>query len=157
MGVITYSQEIPCTVAPARMFKALVLDSQNLLPKIIPQGIKSIEFIEGDGGVGSIKQTNFQEGSPIKYVKHKIDAIDADNYCSKFTMIEGDGLGDKFEFVTHEYKLEPSGKGCVAKLTSHYHAKVDVNEEEIKGAEEKAKGTFLIVEQHLIANPDLYA
>jgi len=61
MGVITYSQEFASVVAPSRMFKALVLDSHNIIPKIVPGGIKSVEFIEGDGGVGSIKQTNFGE------------------------------------------------------------------------------------------------
>jgi len=62
MGIITFTQEFTTSIAPSRMFKALILDSHNLIPKIAPQGIKSIEFIEGDGGVGSIKQTNFAEG-----------------------------------------------------------------------------------------------
>ena len=61
MGVITYSQEITSVVTPSRLFKAMFLDSHHILPKIVPGGIKSIEFIKGDGGVGSIKQTNFGE------------------------------------------------------------------------------------------------
>lgn len=62
MGVTCYAQELKTPVAPARMFKALFLDSHSLIPKIAPQGIKSIVFVEGDGGVGSIKQTNFADG-----------------------------------------------------------------------------------------------
>ncbi|KAF7847550.1 hypothetical protein BT93_L2851 [Corymbia citriodora subsp. variegata] len=62
MGVTTYTQEFTTPVAPSRMFMALIIDSHNLIPKIAPQGIKSIEFVEGDGGVGSIKVTNFAEG-----------------------------------------------------------------------------------------------
>ena len=61
MGVHTFTQEITTPIAPARMFKALIVDSHNLVPKLMPS-IKSIEFVEGDGGVGSIKQTNFPEG-----------------------------------------------------------------------------------------------
>ena len=63
MGITTFTQEFTAPIAPSRMFKALILDSHNLIPKIAPQGIKSIEFIEGDGGVGSIKQTNFADGN----------------------------------------------------------------------------------------------
>lgn len=42
--------------------KASILDSHNLIPKLMPQSIKSIELIQGDGGAGSIKQINFVEG-----------------------------------------------------------------------------------------------
>ncbi|EEF45602.1 Major pollen allergen Car b 1 isoform, putative [Ricinus communis] len=67
MGVFTYSDEYTSPVPPARLFKALILDSNNLIPKLMPQIVKSIEFVQGDGGVGSIKQINFQEGmSPIE-------------------------------------------------------------------------------------------
>ncbi|PKH99184.1 hypothetical protein CRG98_049671, partial [Punica granatum] len=59
MVVTCFTQEFKTVIAPSRMFRALILDSHNLIPKIAPQGIKSIEFIQGDGGAGSIKQTNF--------------------------------------------------------------------------------------------------
>ena len=63
MATVSYTQDFITPIAPSKMFKALILDSHNILPKIAPQGIKSVEFIEGDGGVGSIKQTNFAEGN----------------------------------------------------------------------------------------------
>lgn len=62
MGVTTIHQEFTTPVPPSRMFKALILDSHNLIPKLMPQAIKSIEYIHGDGGPGSIKQTNLAEG-----------------------------------------------------------------------------------------------
>ena len=58
----TFIQEFTTSVPPAKMFKALILDSHNLIPNLVPQSIKSIELVQGDGGVGSIKQTNFSEG-----------------------------------------------------------------------------------------------
>ncbi|XP_010024766.2 major pollen allergen Que a 1 [Eucalyptus grandis] len=58
MGVITYSQEFKSAIAPSRMFKALIVDSHNIIPMIVPEGIKSVEFIEGEGGaVASRKLT----------------------------------------------------------------------------------------------------
>ena len=44
------------------MFKAFVLDVDKLIPKILPQTIKCVEIIEGDGGAGSIKKVTFGEG-----------------------------------------------------------------------------------------------
>ena len=61
MGVIRFEKEAPAAVAPSRMFKAFV-DSHNLLPKIAPQAFKSIDILQGDGGVGTIKLWNFADG-----------------------------------------------------------------------------------------------
>jgi hypothetical protein len=62
MGVASYTQEFTCPISPARMFKALILDSNNLIPKLLPQIVKSVDLIHGDGGAGSIEQVNFTEG-----------------------------------------------------------------------------------------------
>ena len=62
MGVITYDIEIPSSIPPAKMFKAFVLDGDTLIPKILPQAIKNVEILEGDGGAGTIKQITLVEG-----------------------------------------------------------------------------------------------
>ncbi|XP_030474606.1 major strawberry allergen Fra a 1-3-like [Syzygium oleosum] len=159
MGVVTYSQEITSVIAPARLFKAMILDSHNVLPMIVPEGIKSVEFIEGDGGVGSIKKTNFGESSHIKYTKHKIDALDAGNFYCKYTMIETDIKFDKIDCVVEEVKFVAAGSGCVCKMTSEYHVKegCELKEEEIKKGKDKAMGLFKAVEEYLVANPHVCA
>ncbi|KAK3418016.1 LOW QUALITY PROTEIN: hypothetical protein EUGRSUZ_H03996 [Eucalyptus grandis] len=112
MGAVTYSQEFTSAVSPSRMFKALVLDSHNNIPKIVPRGIKSIKFFffcksikftKGDGGVGSIKQTNFSESAYIEYTKHKIDALDVENFYCKYTLINSDIKFDKIDFIVYEW------------------------------------------------------
>ncbi|PKI40684.1 hypothetical protein CRG98_038939 [Punica granatum] len=148
MGVICFTQEFTTPIAPARMFKALILDSHNIIPKLVPQGIKSIEFVEGDGGAGSIKQTTFPEGGPFKHLKHRIDTLDSEN------------LVCKLEKVVYEVKFEASSTGgCVCKMTSEYHTKGDMElkEEEIKQGKDKAMGLYKVVEEYLVANPDVYA
>lgn len=62
MGVITFTEEFTSTVPAGKLFKAFVLDFDNLLPNIMPQAIKSVETIEVDGGPGTIKKLNFTEG-----------------------------------------------------------------------------------------------
>jgi len=62
MGVFAFSDEFTSPVPPARLFKALILDFGNLLPKLLPQLIKSVEFTQGNGEAGSIRQISFQDG-----------------------------------------------------------------------------------------------
>ena len=78
-------------------------------------------------------------GTPFKYLKHRIDALDADNCMCNYTLIEGDVLGDKLESISYEVKFESAGGGRVCKITSHYQRKGDFNvkEEDIKEAKDK--------------------
>ena len=50
MAPITCSAEMTSPMPPARLFEAAILDD-HLLPKIMPQAIKSVEILEGEGGV----------------------------------------------------------------------------------------------------------
>jgi hypothetical protein len=61
MAVITLSDEFTSRVPPGKMFKALILDADNLLPKLMPQAIRSVETVEGNGGPGTIKKITFAE------------------------------------------------------------------------------------------------
>ncbi|XP_059647182.1 major allergen Pru ar 1-like [Cornus florida] len=160
MGNIKISQTFKTQVTPSRMFKALILDSHNLCPNLMFSSIKSIECIEGDGDVGSIRQMNFTEASPFRYVKHRIDALDKENFMCKYTLIEGDALMDKLESVTYEVKFEAYGyRGCICKLTSEYKTKdnVDIKEEDIELGKDRAVGMYEVVEAYLMAHPKAYA
>ncbi|XP_020548171.1 major pollen allergen Aln g 1-like [Sesamum indicum] len=48
----------------------------------MPHSIESIETVGGGNsvGVGCIRHTNFPDGAHFKFVKHRIDAIDTENY-----------------------------------------------------------------------------
>ncbi|XP_027121032.1 major allergen Pru ar 1-like [Coffea arabica] len=160
MGAVTFTEEFTSTIPASRLFKALILDSDNLIPKIAPQAVKNVELIEGDGGPGSIKKMNFGEGSQFKYVKHRIDAVDKENLTYAYTLIDGDALMDKLDSISYEMKFEPSPDGgCKGKNVSTYHTKpgVEIKEEEIKDGKEKAAGVFKLVEGYLLANPEAYA
>lgn len=60
MGVTTYTQDIVAQVDANRIFKALVLDADNIIPKLMSQAVKNIETIEDHDG--NIKKMNFVEG-----------------------------------------------------------------------------------------------
>ncbi|OVA07462.1 Bet v I domain [Macleaya cordata] len=160
MGVISFDDEFSSAVAPHRLFHALFEDAHNLMPKIMPHGVKSVDFVSGEGGPGSVQQVNFPDGGPVKYVKNRLDSKDKDNLEIKYTVIECDAFGDKIDFISNEIKFEagPDG-GCICKSKSTYHPKGDavLNEEEIKAGKERSKGMFKFVEAYLIENPQLYA
>ncbi|RDX84738.1 hypothetical protein CR513_34167, partial [Mucuna pruriens] len=139
------------------LLKALVVDAPNLIPKLLPHAVKSIELIQGDGGAGSIKQLNIVEGIQVKSVKNRIDEINEDTLTYKYTVIEGEALKDKFASIAHEIKFEAAADGgSISKVTSKYYLKgdVEVNEEDVKASKEKVLGIYKVVETYLLQNPD---
>ncbi|KAM5568876.1 major allergen Pru ar 1-like [Rosa sericea] len=160
MGVTTYTDEYTSPIPPCRLFKALVLEADILVPKLMPEALKSIDTIQGDGRAGSIKQINFAEGSQIISVRNRVDEVDDENYVYNYTLIDGDiSVMEKLEFISYEVKFEatPEG-GSKNKMVSKYHTKGDIvlNEEDIKAGREKALGMYKVVEAYLLQNPDVY-
>uniref|UniRef100_A0A7N0T1W8 Bet v I/Major latex protein domain-containing protein n=1 Tax=Kalanchoe fedtschenkoi TaxID=63787 RepID=A0A7N0T1W8_KALFE len=159
MVATTFTDEYSSTVSPARLFRALILESHILIPKLIPQAVKSIE-IQGDGGAGSIKVINFAAGSQLQYVKYRIDEINPETFTYSYTLVEGHGLSDKLESVVYKVQFEVSADGgTVSKMTSTYttlggHT---LDEEQVKIGKEKALGMYKVVEAYLLQNPDVYA
>ncbi|RDX62032.1 hypothetical protein CR513_59678 [Mucuna pruriens] len=155
MGLFTFEDENTSTIAPARLYKALVKDADNLIPKAV-EAIKTVETVEGNGGPGTIKKLTFVEDGESKYVLHKIEAIDEANWGYNYSIVGGVGLPDTVEKISFEAKLVagPSG-GSVAKITVKYHTKGDVNpsEEELKIGKAKGDALFKAIEGYLLANP----
>lgn len=75
MGLVSFAQEIESPIAPGRLFKALILDYHNLFTKLKPQSIISMDIIQGDGGVGTIKQINFTQGLIIPLLSKLIPYV----------------------------------------------------------------------------------
>nr|GLL41117.1 major allergen Pru ar 1-like [Ipomoea trifida] len=160
MGVSTYTDEQTSPVSPSRIFKASIVDSHNLIPKLMPQAIKSIEILQGNGGTGSIKQINFPEGSSLKSIKYYIDELNEETLTYKYTLVEGDALLDQLEKITYEVKFEKTAEGgSISKVTSKYYTVGDfkMKEEEIKAGKERVLAMYKAVEAYLIQNPQAYA
>ncbi len=71
MGVTCFEHEITSPVPPAKIFKASVLESDTVLPKVVPHLVKCVEIIQGDGGPGTIKKIHFSPDGGSIY-KNKI-------------------------------------------------------------------------------------
>lgn len=98
-------------------------------------------------------------GSRFSSVKHRIDEVDEETSSYKYTVIEGEALGDKLEFIAHEVQYEPTpDNGSKTKLTTKFHTKGDIviTEEEIKAAKERILVIFKAAEGYLHQNPEAY-
>ena len=158
MGVFTFESEYSSTIPPAKLFNAYVIEANKLFPKVVPHAIKSVEFIEGDGGAGSILKLHFGEASPeFRYATHKIELVDKDNLLFNYNVIEGDILRDVVEKINFETKVVPSGDGgSIWKSKATYYTKGDfvLEEEKLKAADNKAKELFKAVQEYVLAHLD---
>ncbi|OAY67658.1 Pathogenesis-related protein 1 [Ananas comosus] len=154
----SWNFEIESPVAAPRLFCAALLDWHNLAPKFAPEIVVSATVIEGNGGVGSVRQFNFSSAMPFTYTKERLDYVDHDKYESKQTLIEGGGIGVKLESASSHIKFEPaSNGGCVCKVVATYKllpgAAVD---DEIAKAKDSITEIIKTAEAYLLANPDAY-
>lgn len=72
MGLITQKHEFTSTIPPSILFKAMIFDFEKVILKILPNIIKSVENIKGDGSKpGNLQRLIFFQGYNI----HKIISI----------------------------------------------------------------------------------
>ncbi|VAI06560.1 unnamed protein product [Triticum turgidum subsp. durum] len=137
----SWTHEIESPVAAPRLFRAGVMDWHTLAPKLAPHIVASAHPVEGEGGIGSVRQFNFTLAMPFSVMKERLEFIDADKCECKSTLIEGGGIGTAIETATsHIKKLLPG---------------VEVNDE-ITKAKESVTAIFKAAEAYLVANPDAY-
>uniref|UniRef100_A0A7N0UK26 Bet v I/Major latex protein domain-containing protein n=1 Tax=Kalanchoe fedtschenkoi TaxID=63787 RepID=A0A7N0UK26_KALFE len=163
MAVLTFANEATSAVAAPRMFKALLLDMDNLLLKIMPDIFKSIETLQGDGGPGTVRESTIAIGGTTKRIKHRIDALDEEKMTKSYTMTEseGDDLMAKFESIAYEIAVEATADGgCKVKTVSKFFPKegaAEVSEDQLKAHKGNSEALFKAVEGYLLANPQAYA
>ncbi|XP_042055664.1 major allergen Pru ar 1-like [Salvia splendens] len=162
MAAIIDKQEIKSSIPAGRLFKAFVLDSDNILPEIMPGVFKSLEIIQGDHDeVGRIKIVTFSPETQIKAAKHRTEAIDEVNYKYKYSLIEGSILGDDLESITYDINVENGENDVVSVMTfvTTYRPKGDNHHsilEKVKQSQERTEGFVRAIEAYILANPFKY-
>ncbi|XP_068647606.1 major strawberry allergen Fra a 1.08-like, partial [Aristolochia californica] len=118
-------------------------------------------FLEGDGGVGAVKQFNFNAAlKDVKYVKDRIVVLDHENYIYNYTILEGGQLGTKLKSTAFEVKMEPTNEGgtkTILKLDYETLGDTPLSDEELKKMVANVQGMSKAIEDHHQANPDLFA
>ena len=157
----SYTVEIESSVEAKRLWNATVKDSHNIFPKIAPGIVAGITILQGDGGVGTIRQIDFTAANKeFSYVKERVDKVDEDNFSYTYSHVEGGVLGTKLASAQYQAKFSPkAGGGSISSYTCHYDTLPGVDQDEAKTEEIKSKSTglFKLIEAYLIAHPTLYA
>ena len=161
MSVVTVDLELPSSLPAAKGFHAGVLDFDNLVPKVAPQAYKSVEILQGDGGVGTIKLIKFGQGIPFETIKVKVEAIDKEKLSASIKVIEGDLLMDILESVTYEIHFVGSASGDGGSIYKHrtihnVKAGKELKEEHIQFGKDQTTQVFKAVDDFLLANPNAY-
>ncbi|VAI83976.1 unnamed protein product [Triticum turgidum subsp. durum] len=154
----SWTQEIESAVTAPGLFRAGVMDWHTLAPKLAPQIVARAHPVEGEGGIGSVRQFNFTSAMPFNLMKERLEFIDVDKCECKSALIEGGGIGTAIETGTSHIKVEPAANGgSVVKVESTYKLLpgVEVNDE-ITKAKDSVTAIFKAAEAYLIANPDAY-
>ncbi|KAH9328836.1 hypothetical protein KI387_000944 [Taxus chinensis] len=158
-GSIIFEVETP--LEAQRVWNAFVKDGHNLLPKQVPEVSSSITFIQGDGGVGSIRQINFTDAAEpeLSFVKELVEEVDEEKFVYRYSHVEGGMFGKILASAKYEVKYTPKAEGgCVCSYVFHYETLPGVPHDESKeqGIKDKTTGLFKKVEAYLLANPTLY-
>ncbi|EFJ23701.1 hypothetical protein SELMODRAFT_415117 [Selaginella moellendorffii] len=141
--------QVEVNVSIDRMWGALQ-DMPHLLSKIVPEGIKSVDKKDGTVTIHFAPAIAEKFGD---YVKEKVE-IDHKNKTLVTEMLEGAGLGKKYTSKKLVTCLKP-GKSASSTLVSWEVHCDPVGEDAAEEAE--SLSTLKKVEEHLVANPSLYA
>ena len=158
MTTATIEIEIPTSFPAEKVFKAFS-DFDNIAPKVNPQVFKSINIIEGSGGVGTKRLFTFGDVVPYTKGKQRVDLVDASNNCYNFTFIEGDILLGILDSISDQVKIFPSANGgSVFKETIVYKSKGEdkPSEESLKYDKVIHVKTFKAIEAYIAAHPEAY-
>ncbi|KAK9139273.1 hypothetical protein Scep_008954 [Stephania cephalantha] len=160
MAVHTFTAEFESPIAPARLFNASVLHLHEIAHKVMPVLVKSGAIVEGDGGVGTIKEYLFTEVLPFKNVKERIEELDKEKFACKYSIVEGGTLGTKYKSFVNKVWFEPSGNGgSICKMEGEVESleSVQYTEEDKEESKEGSLATYKAVDEYLQANPDVFA
>ncbi|XP_044326200.1 pathogenesis-related protein 1-like, partial [Triticum aestivum] len=127
-------------------------------PKLAPHIVASAHPIEGEGGIGSVRQFNFTSAMPFTLMKERLEFLDAEKCECKSTLAEGGGIGTAIKTATSHIKVEPAANGgSVVKVDSTYKLLPGVEvKDEITKAKDSVTAIFKAAEAYLIANPHAY-
>ncbi|KAM1256586.1 hypothetical protein PS2_030487 [Malus domestica] len=109
MVVKTKQDQITVGVAVEALWKAMALDAVTVIPKIM-SSVRSIDVIEGDGGLGSVLRFNLATWSDGAQTE-KIVELDESHYRYALQVIKGPALTLRnFSALTTFFQLKKIGE-----------------------------------------------
>ncbi|KAG6545797.1 hypothetical protein Mapa_012758 [Marchantia paleacea] len=151
MPVFTHEMELG--ISGARYW-ASVKDHSAVFPKILPEEIASMKFIQGAGELGSVRITKFGPAPEGSYVKEKLVGLQPQKSCVTWAEIEGGHLTQGFsKWIFASQVVAIDDTKCKLKFTIEYDGgDLDNNEGFIDETKEMLTRSFRVLEQYLKQN-----
>ncbi|KAJ1408506.1 START-like domain superfamily [Sesbania bispinosa] len=125
-----FNNQAEVCVGLETLWQALSKDLTVVIPKVIPNVVKDVKVIEGDGGIGTIFHFTFFSGvSPVSYQKEKISELDEFAHEIGLQVIEGGYLNQGFSYYKTSFQLSATGENkTLAKVKISYDCGPDMEE-----------------------------
>ncbi|KAK2355194.1 hypothetical protein P8452_75373 [Trifolium repens] len=124
-----FNQQAEICVGLETLWQALSKDLILTIPKIIPNIVKDVKLIEGNGGIGTIFHFTFFSGvTPVSYQKEKIIELDESSNEIGLQVVEGGYLNKGFSYYKTSFKLSAVGEDKTlvnVKISYDYELKIE--------------------------------
>ncbi|MFS7924487.1 putative Bet v I/Major latex protein [Helianthus anomalus] len=158
MSTASFQIEIASSFPAEKVFK-IYGDFHIITPKVNPQVFKSIEIIEGDGGVGTIRLLTFGDGLPFTNTKYRQDGIDASNFTFDNTFFEGDNLMGIIDTINYHIKIIPNAEGgsiFTQKVVYNCKGEEKPSTETLNFIKDMYEKTYKAMEAYAAEHPETY-
>ncbi|CAN1154151.1 Phytohormone-binding protein CSBP [Linum perenne] len=89
------------------LWKSLTKDLHIVVPKILPDKVKDVQVLQGDGGLGTILLFNFTSEGAMNYQKEKIVEFDETRHRIGLEVTKGEQRETVVDVtVTYEFEME---------------------------------------------------
>ncbi|XP_031254394.1 major allergen Pyr c 1-like isoform X2 [Pistacia vera] len=113
--------QVKAGVEIGTFWKALTKDMRFIIPKIVPNLVKEVELVEGDGGLGSVLLFKFGSAAALAFASLRKGLIVSNSFCMLlnpcFALLNN-------LFLDKEGSQEPTvstAKFTAASAISHFH------------------------------------
>ncbi|KAL2327705.1 hypothetical protein Fmac_021132 [Flemingia macrophylla] len=149
-----FNTQTEVSVGLEALWEALSKDFINIVPKVLPNIVKDVQLIEGDGGVGTIFILHFLADVSLSYQKEKITEFDENSHEIGLQVIEGGYLNQGLSYYKTTFQLSPIGElKTLVNLKTSYDHESDI-EERVKPTKTSESTIFFLkrIEKYLQLN-----
>ncbi|CAJ1978602.1 unnamed protein product [Sphenostylis stenocarpa] len=134
-----FSEKTEVSVGLEALWQAMSKDLGVTVAKVIPNIVKDVKLVEGDGGVGTIFLFTFFSGvTPVSYQKEKITELDEISHEIGLQVVEGGYLEQGFSYYKTTFQLSATGEDKTlvnVKIFFNHESETEENAQPVKTAE----------------------
>ncbi|XP_020215305.1 phytohormone-binding protein CSBP [Cajanus cajan] len=124
-----FNTQTEISVGLEALWAALSKDFINIVPKVLPNIVKDVQLIEGDGRVGTILIFNFLSDISPSYQRERITEFDEISHEIGLQVIEGGYLSQGLSYYKTTFQLSSiEEQKTLVKVKISYDHESDIEE-----------------------------